>query len=1358
MAAPAARDEAAEDPGEARRVKVLTSPAGPTRKEREEHEVTHLPFRDWCIHCIRGGGIAAPHCAPCGDEHVIPTVSIDFYHMGSEDQSVAPMLAVKERKTKDGGGSVFSHALESKEVSEHNIKVLKQDIEYLGLKRFIFKSDGEPAIVALKRAVAKELAHCEILPEESPVDDHQGNGDIEVAIRELEKMIRILKDAMEARMGRAVEHTHPVLTWLPAHAAFIITRFAVSKDGKTAFERSRGKPYRRELLPFGERALFMPIKRGTHMNKMDSRWSTGRFVGCVPRTNEVLMMTKEGVERARTVRRMEPSERWNLADWDELRGVPWNLVPAPGHRGQVRPVIVQVPDGAPPVPPAAAAAEGLGLPRRLYIRRDDVIKYGATLGCPGCEAVLAGAQPKGHTEVCRERITKAMDADEGGRKRIEEAKARMGAERATRRRLEEPGGDTAGAGAAADATSSSHFGSSGAAASSSAAAAPGASSGRGPDEFQVDQGRSGDLAMDTRTSMKRQSETQVEELDTAAAQASQPAELSGLEREVSELFAEDAWQANRAELSSIAHDLRRLGRREGDDVAEVYSPPRMCPRARSFGLRPGFSIDLCTEKPSGGFWDLSRPADMEEAEKLIEHTLPYVLIGSPPCDPFSQLQYLNDVRRTPQQAAEVRERGRVHLNNSVRLYEGQMRNHLYFLHEHPKTATSWSESSVRDLASRKGVYYVEGPMCRWGMVATDSRGTAPVLKETGWLTNSPVLAKRLAGVCSNKHSSKPWHRHVGLINGRSAEARIYPPRLVAAILRGVREQLRLDGEIMGFENYPVPTEADFTYDKQEDEEQLEEFWDDVHGGFLDPAGVKRARSEELAEVRKHGVYFTVPLSLCWEETGRGPITLRWVDTNKGSLEEPELRSRLVVRELKRLNTTMSAHELFASMPPLEMLKFLLSLAVTKRTSKNGKPLKLGFADIRRAHFHAQAVRRVFVNLPEEEYQPGMCGLLCKSMYGTQDAPACWEREYSDMFVNSAAFKQGVACPALFRHEGLDAYSLVHGDDFVTLGDDDAQKHLAGHLDKRYEWKNRGILGPELGDAKRIKILNRYVTWKDDCGMSYIEYEADPRHVSLIVSQLNIENAKAVSTPCIKKRLQDVLTKSPTLGKEQATAYRSIVMRASYLGQDRADIQVAVKELARAMKEPTERDWTDLKRLGRFLLGRPRVVLRFKQQRWQGRFDLYVDSDHAGCLATRKSTTGLALMHGSHCLRTQSIRQSNIALSSGEAEFGAIVKGASSGLGSRSYASDLGLDMEAHLHSDAVAGIAMAERRGLGEARHVATRYLWVQERVREKEIRLHKEPTETNLGDLLTKPMEKYARIEALMKGLGQHYVDARQT
>eukprot|EP00973_Karenia_brevis_P046272 6415801-Karenia_brevis.AAC.1 len=58
-----------------------------------------------------------------------------------------------------------------------------------------------------------------------------------------------------------------------------------------------------------------------------------------------------------------------------------------------------------------------------------------------------------------------------------------------------------------------------------------------------------------------------------------------------------------------------------------------------------------------------------------------------------------------------------------------------------------------------------------------------------------------------------------------------------------------------------------------------------------------------------------------------------------------------------------------------------------------------------------------------------------------------------------------------------------------------------------------------------------------------------------------------------------------------------------------------------MQTPCTEDWNAAKRLCRYLIGRVRVVLRFERQVLGGKLVVYSESDHAGCLRTRRSTSG-----------------------------------------------------------------------------------------------------------------------------------------
>ena len=287
------------------------------------------------------------------------------------------------------------------------------------------------------------------------------------------------------------------------------------------------------------------------------------------------------------------------------------------------------------------------------------------------------------------------------------------------------------------------------------------------------------------------------------------------------------------------------------------------------------------------------------------------------------------------------------------------------------------------------------------------------------------------------------------------------------------------------------------------------------------------------------------------------------------------------------------------------------------------------------------------------------------------------------------------------------------------------------------------------------MLNRIIEYNKDTGT--IAYEADPRHAEMIVKTLGLESAKVVSTPSEKQTLDEVLSDMalPTVASDRISLFRSVVMRAAYLAQDRADIAEAVKTLARRMQGPTESDFTRLKRLGRFLKGKPRVVTVFRPQQAFNKLRCYVDSDHAGCLMTRRSTTGLVLMAGRHCIKASSNLQSTISLSSGESEFYAIVKGTALVLSMAALLAEWDYPVTCAVSSDSSAARGMCSRRGLGKLRHVQTRYLWVQERVQRKEVVIDAVGTHHNMSDICTKTLPADV-VQRHMSAMGQIYKEGR--
>ena len=335
--------------------------------------------------------------------------------------------------------------------------------------------------------------------------------------------------------------------------------------------------------------------------------------------------------------------------------------------------------------------------------------------------------------------------------------------------------------------------------------------------------------------------------------------------------------------------------------------------------------------------------------------------------------------------------------------------------------------------------------------------------------------------------------------------------------------------------------------------------------------------------------------------------------------------------------------------------------------------------------------------------------------------------------------------------------MVHGDDFLALGDQKHLRQLEKLLKGAYELKCLGIIGGEAEDKKELHFLNRLIRCGEHEGRPAVWIEPDRRHVDLLTQSFGMKGAKGVESPDVKKSADQQMleTRSPLLPKDVASSFRSAVMRAAYLSQDRPDIGHAVKNLARRLVQPTEASLTDLKRLIRYLIKYPNFAQVFKEQRMPEKLVIQVDSDHAGDAITRKSTTGMIAYFGQHVLKHASNVQSTIALSTGESEYYALVKGGSTGLGLQSLLLDYGLSCSVTIESDSSAAKGTVNRVGLGKARHIQTRFLWLQERVAENHLKVQHVPGKLNRADVLTKSVPGVQMHQTMTKS-GYVYLSDR--
>ena len=118
-----------------------------------------------------------------------------------------------------------------------------------------------------------------------------------------------------------------------------------------------------------------------------------------------------------------------------------------------------------------------------------------------------------------------------------------------------------------------------------------------------------------------------------------------------------------------------------------------------------------------------------------------------------------------------------------------------------------------------------------------------------------------------------------------------------------------------------------------------------------------------------------------------------------------------------------------------------------------------------------------------------------------------------------------------------------------------------------------------------------------------------------------------------------------------------------------------------MAKPEVRDWERVERIAGYLKANPRLVFKYG---WQRDLPLSAatDADWAGCLKTRKSTSGGFVCRGNHLLKAWSKSQPVVTLSTAEAELMACEKGSTELIGMNSTSEDFGKREELSLRIDA----------------------------------------------------------------------------
>ena len=133
--------------------------------------------------------------------------------------------------------------------------------------------------------------------EQSPVASSSSDGLAERAVQTIEGQIRVMKLALEGRLGTKLEAEAKVVSFMAEYAAYLTNRLEVGKDGKTAYQRSKGKSATVLGIEYGEKILYK-VKAKAKMNKIYPMWAFGIFVGVRSKSGELWVDECEKFDRS----------------------------------------------------------------------------------------------------------------------------------------------------------------------------------------------------------------------------------------------------------------------------------------------------------------------------------------------------------------------------------------------------------------------------------------------------------------------------------------------------------------------------------------------------------------------------------------------------------------------------------------------------------------------------------------------------------------------------------------------------------------------------------------------------------------------------------------------------------------------------------------------------------------------------------------------------------------------------------------------------------------------------------------------------------------------------------------------------
>ncbi|GJV08517.1 retrovirus-related pol polyprotein from transposon TNT 1-94 [Tanacetum coccineum] len=405
--------------------------------------------------------------------------------------------------------------------------------------------------------------------------------------------------------------------------------------------------------------------------------------------------------------------------------------------------------------------------------------------------------------------------------------------------------------------------------------------------------------------------------------------------------------------------------------------------------------------------------------------------------------------------------------------------------------------------------------------------------------------------------------------------------------------------------------------------------------------------------------------------GKNVIKLKWLWKNKKDEDQTVIRNkaRLVAKGYAQ-EEGIDFDESFAPVARLEAVRIFVAYAAHKS-------FPIYQMDVKTAFLNGPLKEEVYVAQPDgfvDPDHPDKVYRLRKALYGLKQAPRAWYDELSK-FLISNGFTKGIIDPTLFTIKyGEDILLVQIYVDDIIFGSTNPkfskrfEKLMHGRFEMSLMGEMKFFLGLQIHQSPRGIFINQ------------------AKYTLEILKKHGMEKGQSIGTPmATKPKLDADLSGEPV----DQTDYRSKIGSLMYLTSSRPDIVQAVCYCARYQARPTEKHLKEVKRIFRYLRGTIHMGLWYPKG---SGFELtaFSDADHAGCLDTRKSTSGGIQFLGDKLVSWMSKKQDCTAMSSAEAEYVALSASCAQVMWMRTQLQDYGFNYnKIPLYCDSQSAIAIS---------------------------------------------------------------------